>query len=280
MTGPIAVSGGDFARDRPQLTSDGARTWIVRASNFVVAHSEVDAGAVLRRDDPDEYMLLVPSGLMVAITAGGERLRTTGQSLVVVPPGPSEVQVAGPGAISRMLSWQAEDLIALASNADHYRDRSELVGPLEPWPVPPDGFRLRCYRLDDHAEQPGVLGRIFRCTNLMVNVFAPWSVPRDPRRLTPHSHDNFEQCSLTLTGEFVHQVRYPWGADMTAWRDDDHIRVTSPGAVVFPPTVVHTSQSVGEGDDWQIVDVFAPPRHDFSEQPGFVRNAADYPMPS
>lgn len=280
MTDPIDSSGGSFVGTAPQQPGDGARSWIVRATNFVVVYSEVEAGAELARDNPDEYMVLVPRGLTVAISAGDEKVEVTGQALVVVPPGPSTIRAAADGTLSRMLSAQATDLTELASNAQRYATPHELVAPLVPWPEPPGGFRLRAYQLDKYHEEPGVLGRIFRCTTLMVNVFAPWRAPRDPKQLTPHSHDDFEQCSLTLTGEFVHHLRYPWGADMSAWRGDEHPRVTSPAAVVFPPTVVHTSQSVGAGDDWQIVDVFAPPRLDFSARAGYVRNADDYPVPS
>jgi hypothetical protein len=39
----------------------------------------------------------------------------------------------------------------------------------------------------------------------------------------------------------------------------------------------HTTQDVGEGTTW-LIDVFGPPRVDFSSKPGFVLNAADYPV--
>ena len=42
---------------------------------------------------------------------------------------------------------------------------------------------------------------------------------------------------------------------------------------------LHTTQDLGEGTTW-LVDVFGPPRMDFSSREGFVLNAADYPMPA
>jgi mannose-6-phosphate isomerase-like protein (cupin superfamily) len=152
------------------------------------------------------------------------------------------------------------------------------VAPLVPWPAPADGRRLRHYRLADHVQADSNM-RIFRSTNLMLNVMTPRMVARDVHKLSPHAHADFEQGSLALRGRWVHHLRYPWVPDMAAWRDDEHAEVGSPSLAVIPPKVVHTSRNLNDGGAW-LVDFFAPPRLDFASKPGKVANEHHYPLPA
>lgn len=267
----------------PQATdADGTKHWITRAANFAVVVSEAAAGIVFsRKDQADEYMLLLPAGSAATVEAGGERIAAGGDSLTIVPPGDSRITVTAPGRVVRVFSNTAADILALAGNAGTYADGAPEVAPLVPWPSPVGGFKLRHYRLADlPSKDPSPLKmRVFQSSNLMINVFERWPAPRDERKLSPHSHDDFEQISLGLEGAFTHHLRYPWTPDKATWREDEHENYAkSPSVLVIPARVLHTSQNVGTGTAW-LIDVFGPPRVDFASKPGFVVNGAEYPLP-
>ena len=278
VDGPYAPADyAKFYETEPQEAADGARTWLVRGRNFIIAYSEVEDGAVLARaGQPDEYVLLLPDpGLSATITAGAETKTVEGHSLAFIPPGDSRITLHGKGRIVRLLTPRAEDLAARCSNADRYLQPDPRIPPIQNWPTPPDGFRIRDYTLDVPKE-PGRFGRIWRCTTFMVNYLDPAAGPRDIRKLSPHHHDDFEQCSLVLNGSYTHHIRWPWTPDQTQWREDEHELCGAPSVTVIPPPSIHTSRAEEAG---QMVDIFCPPRMDFSTKPGWVLNAADYPMP-
>jgi hypothetical protein len=266
-----------FYETEPQTRDELSSTWLVRGQHFVLAYSHVSPGAVLERTaDRDEYALLIPDDDTTAeVVTADEKVPLAGRTLTFIPPGASAVRVLTGGRLVRVFTATAADLAEASANADAYRSPQPNVAPFESWPEPPDGFRVRTYSIDVQPE-PGRFGRIWRCTTLMINYTEPRPGPRDVTRMSPHVHDDFEQASLVLDGSFVHHIRWPWTTDMRQWKPDEHEICAGPSLTVIPPLTVHTSHQVGTEIN-QLVDIFAPPRADFSDMDGWVLNASDYP---
>jgi hypothetical protein len=280
---PTAFAGaeyGHFDKTAPQVEGPDGRSWISRGQNFVVVYTEAEAGTELtRKEQPDEYAVILPdaeSQAEITTTEGAERV--PGYSIAFVPPGASTIKLLNTSRIVRLFTPKATDIAGLAANKVSFARSHPSVPPFEPWPEPPGGLKLKWYSLEV-PKQEGRFGRIFRCTTFMINYLEPRIGPRDRRKVSPHHHDDFEQCSLALSGSFMHHIRWPWTTDMTIWREDEHVLCGAPSICVIPPPAIHTTTAEGAGTN-QLVDIFAPPRMDFSLKPGWVLNEADYPIPA
>lgn len=269
--------------DPDETTPGGSSTWYFRGHNFVLAWTELAAGDVLERhDQPDEYVAILPyEECGVEVRAAGETETVSGKAVVMVPPGAGAITGTTGCTVVRLFSSRTGDMMAKARNRDAYARPHPNTKPFEPWPDPPEGLRIRAYRLADlEVTQDSIRpGRIVRCTTFMINFLAPRIGPRDPNTLSPHDHDDFEQCSLAVEGEYVHHLRTPWGRRRSEWREDRHLRCGSPSVAVIPPPMIHTSEAVGSGTN-QLIDIFCPPRLDFSLTPGRVLNEDTYPLPN
>jgi hypothetical protein len=275
-----AAEYGRFYDSAPQDDDANGRSWYIRGQNFVVHYMEAALGAdLVRTDQGDEYAVILPDAdSECRITAGDEIKTIAGGNLAFVPPGASHIKMVKPGRLVRLLTSKAVDLVAKCSNEGAYRVPHQNVPPFAAWPAPRDGYRIRAYPLSV-APTPGRFGTIYRCSTFMINMLDSFAGPRDATKLSPHFHDDFEQCSLALEGGFMHYIRWPWTTDLHAWRNDDKEYCGAPSVVVIPPPAIHTSRAISAGTN-QLVDIFCPPRLDFSEKPGWVLNAQDYPLPA
>ena len=270
---------GRFYNDAPQEDTAAGQSWYIRGQNFVLCYSQATAGGVFERaTQDDEYVVILPDrDTRIRVTAGGETQEVEGFSVVMIPPGASTVTMLTGGRMVRLVTVKAADMVAKCPNAASYAVHRANIPAFEAWPGPVGGYKIRAYSLDVPAT-PGRFGRIFRCTTFMVNYLDAQVGPRDITKLSPHHHDDFEQCSLAVEGAFMHHLRWPWTVNLNAWKADEHQHSATPSALVIPPPSIHTSRGLEPGVN-QLVDIFSPPRIDFSKQKGWVLNAADYPMP-
>jgi mannose-6-phosphate isomerase-like protein (cupin superfamily) len=271
----------EFNNEEPaEVSAAGSRTWYFRGQNFVLSYTILSAGDSLTREgQAHEYVvLLTEKAANVRIAAGDDSAEVREPAVIVVPPGTSTVTAVSDTVVIRLFDLRTADLLNRASNAASYAEAHPNVAPLTPWPEPAGGPRLRTYFVDRVAATPGRFGRIYRSSSFMVNFLDAQEGPRDPEKLSPHHHDDFEQCSLSVEGTWTHHIRTPWTTKRSQWREDQHRVVGSPSVTIIPPPTVHTSEATGAGRN-QLIDIFCPPREDFSATEGWVLNAEDYPQP-
>jgi mannose-6-phosphate isomerase-like protein (cupin superfamily) len=268
----------DHSLGRPDvIEADGSPTWVTRGANFVIAITRAVEGTTLEVSGvPDEYFVMLPEA-PASVLVGGTITEFATNHLLIIPPGDSTLVAQTAGPVVRCFSARNVKLLAQASNFYAYAEPREELLPMQDWPVPVGGFKLRAYDLAAGLAE-GDKTRVYRSSNMMINILRERTEARDPRTMSPHYHEDFEQGSITLSGVHVHYLRTPWVPDLSVWRPDEAAEVGASSVTVIPPPLIHTTRNLGDGPAL-LVDLFCPPREDFSRIPGRVRNDAEYPMP-
>lgn len=267
---------GLYYSEQPVEADANGKSWYTRNQTLIVNYIEAAPGAVFaRQGQVDEYMVMVPDeNTPYKVSTLGETGQGAGHQVIIMPPGDSEISLPEGGRIVRLFTTRSDDLNAKCANADAYAEPHSDVAPFKPWPAPSSGYKLRIYDL--WKERKGGFWGALRCSTIMISFPPPVLEARDRSRMSPHSHADFDQCSLLLQGSVIHHMRWMWGLDLNEWREDVHALVHSPSAMMIPAQVIHTTERLGST---RMGDVFAPPRLDFAMREGFFANADEYPLP-
>lgn len=252
--------------------------WSVRGATFVVTYASAQAADVETVADVlDESILVVSdTDTRLLLSTTTEDVEIDEPAIVIVPAGEHRITALTAGTYVRVVPDHGADGVPVARNAAFYADPRPGMDALPAADDAAPGARVVVHALSSVHPRTGRFGRIFRSRSLMVNLLEAESGPRDTDKLSPHSHDTFEQCSVTLHGDYVHHLRVPWTKSLAQWRADEHLACTSPSVTIIPPGMIHTTRGTGDGHHL-MMDVFAPPRADFLAMDGWVLNTADYP---
>lgn len=261
------------------ITETGkGKYWYGRGQNFVIIYAELKKGEIFSRAHQiDEFCVIQPDRNTKLNIKNDVVQEIKGFSITFIPPGESCIEVLNAGRFIFIFSSLNEDLLKFCANNSDYYHKHYNLPVYECWPEPINGYKVRSYSLDV-PNDPNRFGKIWRCTNFMISFVPQLEGPRDITKLSPHSHDDFEQCSFVLDGEFTHHIRYPWTPNKTNWKLDKHITCKAPSMMVIPAKAIHTSCAISPRTN-QLIDIFSPPRLDFSRIPGWVLNSDEYPLP-
>lgn len=248
-----------------------------RGQNFVV--DWVEAGAApggWEMASADESLLLLPAA-GATLDGEGQRVEAPGRAICILPPGRYRVGLAAGGLAIALRSGFAETEAAASLNAHAYAPPDPRVAPVGiAWQRSgtPGIAVVEVDRMPRAAGRPRL--KMLQSATMSLN-WVEYEGMRDRTQLSPHSHDDFEQGSLAVFGDYVHHLRTPWGPDATAWREDVHMPAPEGSLTVIPPGLIHTTEGVGTGRHL-LIDIFAPVRGDFVAK-GWIANAADYVPP-
>ncbi|QSE41316.1 hypothetical protein JXX30_00295 [Rhodococcus erythropolis] len=265
----------DFHGEPSAPTAAGGKRWSARGQNFLVEYVEAVPGDAFEYDIAGEHVLIVPderAGL--SVDAGDRRARVAQPAVVVLPPGPSALLVDRATRFVHLVDVRDDTTTWVASNSERYDRPDPRVAGIDVLPRVADRLTAEVFELSQYPPAPGRFGTMFQSETFLVNILDPQVGPRDHEALSPHHHDDFEQCSLALEGEWVHHMRTPWGPRRSQWREDEHQMIGSPSVTIIPPPVQHTSEAVGSKVN-QLIDIFCPVRRDFLDK-GWVLNAGNY----
>lgn len=251
----------------------GIATSYMRLQNALVAWSEVsNAGALLKQDATAEIVVVLPE-IGAVLSAGEARVEAPARSICILPAGASSIDAKAPGCVIRVFAPVLEALAPLAVNAEDYREPRTGVNAVGAPLVYSGEPGIRVYPIDQFKAAAGRRPPSFQTGSMNV-MWIERDGPTDRTKLDPHSHDDFEEGALVVTGEYVEHLRTPWAADASVWRDDEHVTCKPGTLIIVPPTVIHTTETLGAGRHLML-NVFAPARSDHIKS-GMVLNAKDY----
>jgi hypothetical protein len=290
---PVRERGfGDFSTLPPDVRG-GKRQWLMRAQNFTVEWVEFgDEATPFEFASEFETLLLAVRGTLQVLAPSPLRAEGRGEgrsatdaadsptnvppdAFAIVPAGHHAVR-AGAGASCVLIASQRGDLAGRnVIAAEGYAKPDARIAPTgQPFRRAQPTSRVEVLPIAQVMASPDKPRlKMLQTETLSINI-VDYPGARDRSALSPHSHQDFEQGSLAVAGEFVHHLRTPWGSDANGWREDEHLAARSPSLVVVPVEMIHTTEGVGAGRHL-LLDVFSPPRFDFIRN-GWVFNARSY----